>query len=76
MPEIRKIKSGTYGRFTVSRVTLTGGETGYSVKFPFDDRESARLRKMGGKWLPGSKVWFMPTSTDAILAAYLAIEVR
>lgn len=76
MTDTRTIKTGTYGRFQVARVTLTGGETGYSVKFPFDGRETVRLRKMGGKWLVGSKVWFMPTSTEALLAAYLAIEVR
>jgi hypothetical protein len=30
----------------------------------------------GAKWLEGSKVWFIPASSDAHLAAYLAIEVK
>lgn len=76
MPEIRNIKTGIYGRFTVQRVNLTSDETGYSVKFPFDDREAKRMRKMGGRWLPGSKVWFVPTSAQAILVATIATEVR
>lgn len=75
--EARTIKSGIYGRFTVQRVALKTGETGYSLAFAFDDREVARVRRIpGAKWLAGSKVWFVPAASDALLSAYLAVEVK
>jgi hypothetical protein len=77
MPEIRTINSGTYGRFEVRRVNLKSGETGYSLDFAYDKREVGRIRKIdGAKWLQGSKVWFIPTSSDTHLAAYLALEIK
>jgi hypothetical protein len=77
MTDPRTIKTGVYGRFTAQRVSLKTGETGYSLTFDYDHREVRRIcRISGAKWLAGSKVWFVPASSNDRLAAYLAIEVQ
>lgn len=75
MIQARTIKPGTYGRYTVGRCKLTTGEVGYSLSFPFDQRESARVRKiLDARWLPGSKVWFVPAASNDMMTKYLAME--